>query len=242
MQCEPKWINKKAITPSPISHDIYGKVRYDDEFLASIFEHGILEPLIIDQHFNLLSGHRRLYVALLLDNIVEVPCVIREVQSKEEAVVIIIDANRQRKKTPSMIESEAWFLNDAVAKLSAKKQVDAPQKARKKAVKELTLLHKCNNDDEQAATPESNDEPKASWENTTRAIVASTVGSSATFIDQVRELKLKRPDLLEKADAGDKKVGSAYAQMKREEAPNKPVKPKKHGGKCRVCRKELACC
>jgi len=244
MQCSISFINKKTIRPSLKSYKIYGKATWDDEFLASICEYGILEPLIIDQNNRLLSGHRRLNVALMLDNITDVPCVIRNVASEHEANIIIVDSNRQRKKNTSMRLREAETLDAAVTELSKSRHKEAARKPRisKKSQEETKpSKNKLSQKSDNLFLSQGEEKPSDPHCNTTVSIVAATVGMSATTLSCAKEIEIKRPDLMEKIDNGDMKIGAAYAKMKKDEKPASPPKPKPHGGTCRNCGHALEC-
>lgn len=64
-----------------------------DELVNSIRLNGILKPVIIrpagDNHYEMLSGHRRMYAAEIL-GLEVVPAIIREL-SDEEATIIMVD-------------------------------------------------------------------------------------------------------------------------------------------------------
>lgn len=79
-----------------------------DELVNSIRLNGILTPVIIrpagDNHYEMLSGHRRMHAAQIL-GLEVVPAIIREL-SDEEATIIMVDANLQREE---LLPSEKAF-------------------------------------------------------------------------------------------------------------------------------------
>ncbi|WP_337176922.1 ParB N-terminal domain-containing protein [Paludisphaera sp.] len=81
------------------------------DLVASIAEHGILEPLIVAPglgrgRWEVVSGHRRLAAAIEL-GMDRVPCVVREFDSDDERRRVVLEHNRQRRKTFSQLMREA---------------------------------------------------------------------------------------------------------------------------------------
>ena len=83
----------------------------DDEnmqkLICSIVNNGILVPLIVrkkDDYYEIISGHRRKYVADYL-NIKKLPCIIKEMND-DEAIVNMVDFNIQRE---NILPSEKAF-------------------------------------------------------------------------------------------------------------------------------------
>ena len=72
-----------------------------EDLKASISEHGIIEPVIINQHGVIICGHQRVRACRVL-GITEVPVVVREVASDEEHETLLIEENlRRRQLLPS---------------------------------------------------------------------------------------------------------------------------------------------
>ena len=80
-------INKNELRPNEFSERIYGSfslLNEDDASLfASIENEGILEPIVITKTNLVLSGNRRLKVALSLTTINEVPVVYSDLDENE---------------------------------------------------------------------------------------------------------------------------------------------------------------
>ena len=77
------------------------------ELINSIANNGILVPLIVrkkDDYYEIISGHRRKYVADYL-NIKKLPCIIKEM-SDDEAIINMVDSNIQRE---NILPSEKAF-------------------------------------------------------------------------------------------------------------------------------------
>lgn len=111
-----------------INAELYGEEDLDETLLESIRTQGQLEPIMIDQDNNIISGHRRWKVLRKLKE--EEDLKKKEGQSSEEILAIcfrkhydglleekeaIIEFNRQRKKNPLQIFKEIELLEDVYA-------------------------------------------------------------------------------------------------------------------------------
>lgn len=77
------------------------------ELIESIVINGIITPLIVrkvDDLYEIVSGHRRKYVAELL-NIKKIPCIVKEMNDNE-AILAMIDCNIDRE---NILTSERAF-------------------------------------------------------------------------------------------------------------------------------------
>lgn len=77
------------------------------ELIESIVINGIITPLIVrkvDNLYEIISGHRRKYVAELL-NIKKIPCIVKEMNDNE-AILAMIDCNIDRE---NILPSERAF-------------------------------------------------------------------------------------------------------------------------------------
>ncbi len=68
-----------------------------EDLKASISEHGIIEPIIVNQHGVIICGHQRVRACRVL-GITEVPVVVREVASDEEHETLLIEENLRRRQ------------------------------------------------------------------------------------------------------------------------------------------------
>ena len=140
------YIDPKKIEPHEINTQLYGREDIDEALLESIRTQGQLEPIVLDQDNNIISGHRRWKVLLKLkeeedfkkeegQEYKEIEAVYfqkyynRELDEDKEAVV---EFNRQRKKNPLQIYNEVEILEKIYseraekAKLKNLKNVDVP--------------------------------------------------------------------------------------------------------------------
>lgn len=98
------------------------KVKMDEEMLDmvdSVKQYGVLVPALVrpkpDGSYEMIAGHRRKMAGEIAEK-VDIPCIIRDV-SDDEAVIIMVDSNLQRKK---ILRSEKAF--DYKMKLDAMKR------------------------------------------------------------------------------------------------------------------------
>ncbi len=101
-----------TLRPHPLNEQVYDADRDAEELRASIAEHGILTPLVIDQHGTILSGHRRWQAARAL-GLDRVPVVVRHVDEPLVAEQVLLESNRQREKTYSERMREAEHVEGA---------------------------------------------------------------------------------------------------------------------------------
>ena len=108
-----------SLKPHPLNATLYETLDpSSDQFqqlLASMKEHGILQPLQVRPDGTVLSGHRRLAVALQL-KLEHLPCILRE---DGDDRVLIVENNRYRQKTASEIMHEAELIKVVVAEKAA---------------------------------------------------------------------------------------------------------------------------
>ena len=81
------FVDVKKIRPHPKNQEIYSLSNIDD-LRNSIKSVGLLEKIIIDQHFQIISGHRR-YLAICNLNWNEVECEQIEVDESEAITYLI---------------------------------------------------------------------------------------------------------------------------------------------------------
>ena len=101
------FVDIKKIKPHPKNQEIYSLSNIDD-LRTSIRSVGLLEKIIIDQHFQIISGHRR-YLAVCNLNWKEVECEQIEV-NESDAITYLIHHNKQRIKTCRELLNEAKVL------------------------------------------------------------------------------------------------------------------------------------
>jgi hypothetical protein len=98
-------LSTKLIKPNPINEQIYSTTEIDDLEL-SLKTHGQLEPIVVDKHNSVISGHRRFYAIKRLG---WMECDVRVLEPKN-TIVSLIEFNRHRVKSVLDILNEARFL------------------------------------------------------------------------------------------------------------------------------------
>lgn len=96
----------ESLEPHPKNEDIYGDEELPADFVNSIRENGVREPIVVTPDGTVISGHRRRAAAVDI-GLDEVPVVEREFEDEYEEWEAIIDYNRQRRKSPAQIVREA---------------------------------------------------------------------------------------------------------------------------------------
>ncbi len=106
------------IHPNP--RNFYPRVENLEELEASIQANGLLEPLTVvpDEGggYRLISGHNRFAALRRIQNPEhwnEVPCLVLPAMDEHVELAAIIEANRQRVKTPALLAEEAEKLTQA---------------------------------------------------------------------------------------------------------------------------------
>ncbi len=103
-------MDKTKLKMNTLSFEIYGEFSFlkeDDLALQmSIKNEGILEPLIVTKSNLVISGNRRLQVALNLTNITHIPVIIKEIKNSEVDEYLIIQYNQQRVKNIVQVARE----------------------------------------------------------------------------------------------------------------------------------------
>jgi ParB-like chromosome segregation protein Spo0J/protein gp37 len=111
------------LRPHPLNERIYDDGP-DEALIASIREHGILDPLLITPDGVVLSGHRRLAAARIC-GLVRVPAVACDEQDELVQEELLIQANRQRSKTNEQAAREAEALLAIESERARRRQLAA---------------------------------------------------------------------------------------------------------------------
>jgi site-specific DNA-methyltransferase (adenine-specific) len=103
-------INKSLLRINPLSESIYGEFSLlhdsDKLLLMSIINEGILEPLIVTKSHLVISGNRRLRVAIFLNEIENVPIIYSEIEDNDVTEYLFIQYNQQRIKSLIQVARE----------------------------------------------------------------------------------------------------------------------------------------
>jgi DNA modification methylase len=173
-------LDKTKLKMNSLSFEIYGEfslLKEDDASLfASIQNEGILEPLVITPNNLVISGNRRLTVALSLPNIKEVPVVISDIKDKMVDEYLTMQYNQQRVKNIIQIAREFELIRkhfgvkqgnkDSVATKASKSAQDtllSESKASESTVKRVLRIKKLKTSLERDLKENSNWTEDDSW-------------------------------------------------------------------------------
>lgn len=109
------YIDPKKLKPHPKNVEIYGREEVDEELVESILEKGQLEPIVIDQNYRIVSGHRRWRALTKIneDNEgIKAICFLKPFESELDEKEALVEYNRQRKKVPLQIYQEVKLLDE----------------------------------------------------------------------------------------------------------------------------------
>ena len=107
-----------------------------NDMVDSIKEHGVLNPVIVhktEDGYEMLSGHNR-WNAAKLAGLIEVPVIVKEGLTEEEAYVYVIETNLMQRSFTDMLPSEK------AAVLAARYEKVLSQGKRNDILKELEVL------------------------------------------------------------------------------------------------------
>lgn len=191
----------KLLRPHPENKSIYGEESIDRDLLQSIHDRGMLEPIVINDHNVILSGHRRWIAAKEL-KIDRVPCRIVSFENELDELEALIEFNRQRIKTfvQSMNEGDKLSI---IASKRAKQRIIAAQNNNAAIAASATLR-------QQVA------------ENTgkTSEAVAEKIGmkprtyeKAAAVWKRAKEGDEKALEFIEKVDKGEVTINKAYNEV-----------------------------
>lgn len=113
-----------ALKPHPVNQKLYGAETIPQDFIDSIKENGILEPLVIKRDGTIISGHRRWLTAKAL-NMESVPVRVLEFENELDEREAIITFNKQREKTFSQKMAEAEELEAIERERARERQREA---------------------------------------------------------------------------------------------------------------------
>jgi ParB/RepB/Spo0J family partition protein len=101
------------VQPHPLNETIYDLSNIDD-LVVSIGEVGLLTPVVVNQQYQLISGHRRIEAVRRL-GWDEVDVEVIETASEDEEKSLLVHFNKQRVKTSREIINEAETLRPLYA-------------------------------------------------------------------------------------------------------------------------------
>jgi ParB family transcriptional regulator, chromosome partitioning protein len=223
-----KFLDPKLLRPNPLSLETYGDPSLGiDELRDSISLHGILVPLVIVQGkdagtWTILSGHRRWSCALSLE-LALIPCEIHGPYSETMQQRLILEYNRQRRKTFTHLMREADIL-ERLLKQDAKQRRFANLHRRTGDREESLSLDRRNSDTHlNLYRDKAIGLPSVPLSGRTDVLVAQQLGlGGKDLYRQARAIweKAQQGDIRAQAsvallDAGAKTIYAAYKDLRR---------------------------
>lgn len=207
----------RAIPPTQIRANAFSTAIYGDPahetagLLDGIREHGILVPLVVHEPhdgpgWELISGHRRLASARLLD-LATVPCLVRSFDNDDDRRRAVLEYNRQRPKTFSQQMREA----DALTVLLAARAQSRSRSNLRRGSDPVDLADRRDSDD------------RATGNGRTDATVAALIGLGGKDLYRqaqaiwrlAQEGDPRARSGVERIDAGTKTIHAAYKDLRR---------------------------
>jgi ParB-like chromosome segregation protein Spo0J len=199
------------LKPHTLNMTIYGEPDFSAEFKQSIIDNGVLVPLLVDEHGQIISGHNRWKVA---DEVgfekVLVTVLIGATPLEVES--LLIESNRQRVKTPTQVQ------NETVEYFRVEEAFAAERRAE-------TLKQNQSVSD---VSPRLTTEEMPKTQGKTRDIVAQKTGQSNKTVD----MRMKIAKAVERQEPKAKEAmqvlakGGSVAQAVKLVEPERPKKSK----------------
>jgi ParB-like chromosome segregation protein Spo0J len=208
----------EELEPHPKNTEIYGDTRdisdINDEFVESIREKGVLEPLVVTNGKQIISGHRRWIAAraVALDSVPIRKSAFDDELSEREA---LIEFNRQREKTPGQIVNEFEEMLKIEKQRAKERQAEA-------GIDNLPTTDSVSS----GKISQASDEER-SRENTAKKINADVSGRTlekgkkvkdkATSDDEPEKVREAAEDAWNDLQSGDESFHGAYEEVKQAE-------------------------
>jgi len=100
--------NKNLFNPNPFAIKFYGEFSLNNQQDCALFEsirvNGIMDPLIVSEKNEIISGYRRHYAAMMISGIEDIPVIVKKVGKINQ--LLIIQHNLQRKKNEAQYAYE----------------------------------------------------------------------------------------------------------------------------------------
>ena len=195
------------LKPHPVNRKLYGAETISQDFVDSIKENGILEPLVIKRDGTIISGHRRWLTAKAL-NMESVPVRVLEFENELDEREAIITFNKQREKTFSQKMAEAEELEAIERERARRRQVELAGK---------------RNSDLEEMLPQGDGTTRRAPQTRDKVAAAVGLGSGRTYDKAAKVWEAAKEgnevalELVEKLDKGEVSIHKAYKDIRRQE-------------------------
>jgi N6-adenosine-specific RNA methylase IME4 len=190
------------LKPHPVNQKLYGAETIPQDFIDSIKENGILEPLVIKRDGTIISGHRRWLTAKAL-NMESVPVRVLEFENELDEREAIITFNKQREKTFSQKMAEAEELEAIERERARRRQAHGQTAPGKNASGNISVSDKGETRDKVAAAVGLGS--------------GRTYDKAAKVWEAAKEGNEVAQDLVQKLDKGEVSIHKAYKDIRRQE-------------------------
>jgi ParB/RepB/Spo0J family partition protein len=203
------YIDPSELSAHPKNREIYGDTEssddIDDNFVESVSENGVIEPLVATTDKQIISGHRR-WIAAKTTDVETVPvrtCEFDDDLAEREA---LIEFNRQREKTSGQIVNEFEEMLEIEKKRGKEKMSKGSQNSE-------------NHDSWQRASEKT----EVSRDTLSKG---KRVKDKAKSDDEPDEVKEAAQDAWDGLQSGDESFNSAHEQVKQAEREVKEQREK----------------
>jgi ParB-like chromosome segregation protein Spo0J len=101
----------KNLDQITINGNVRTDLHLDDSFVASIKEHGVIQPVIVSTDGVLIAGHRR-YAAAEQVGITELPVIIRDIDPEDMRAIQLVENLQRNDLTPLETAQAVWEMKD----------------------------------------------------------------------------------------------------------------------------------
>jgi ParB family chromosome partitioning protein len=227
-----RWLGPRFLTANPLSLSVYGDPSEQlEDLMGSIQEHGILVPLVVAAGrergmWEILSGHRRRACALAL-GLDEIPCEVRLIHSEASRRRLVLEFNRQRRKSFSQLMREADVLEDLLTEEARHRRLANLRSRSSRQVEPTSVMRtdeRRNFDDHYEASEEAgNLKPLERKQGRTDVVIAERLGlGGKDLYRQARAIwrmasqgDCRAQNGVAQLDAGTKTIHAAYKDLRR---------------------------
>ena len=211
-----RWLPPESLTPNPLSLSLYGEPSQQlEDLIGSIHEHGVLVPLVVavsrkQGPWEIISGHRRWACARVL-GLQKIPCEVRLIRSQATRQRLVLEFNRQRRKSFSQLMREADVLEDLLTEEARQRRLANLCPSTRKRFKALKLVTRtdCRNSDDRSEASVEDDRLVADrrYQGRTDVMLAQWLGLGG------KDLYRQARAIWRTASAGDSRAKSGVAQL-----------------------------
>ena len=230
--------NPEELRPHPKNAEVYGDTDnagdLDEAFVESVREKGVLEPLVITDGKEIISGHRR-WLAAKATNTDRVPVRKSSFESDLEEREALIEFNRQREKTPAQKINEIDEIKDVIKVKSGSGRTNSKQNDRweEKAIEKVksdispSTYRKGKEVKNKAESEEENTEVKEAAEEAWNELQTDSNASFSGAYQKVKDAEKDADDEEDEDDSDEHTVVDAATKQETDEwsSPRELVEP-----------------